>query len=108
MTDSNVKDYDQLVYDRIVVYTRIDGKYAWQYVSAGNSEIMGTDGSQGYEGRQDCLRGAFRVCGVTKGNPPHDGSYDVGGVVYDLAAQPQRVGTHDGGAVWTFPIRIPE
>lgn len=98
----NLKDYD-----RIVVYPRLDGKLAWQYLAAGNSAILATDGGQGYEDRSDCLRAAFRVCGVTSGDASHPGSYEVQGTVYDLAAQPERAGTYDGGAVWAFPVRIP-
>ena len=96
-------------YDRIAVYRRLDNKWGWQYLSAGNSSIMGTDGGQGYENRDYCLTGAFRVCGVPKvahGLPAAGYPFGIGEVakmqIYDLAAEP--VDAQEG--VWIYPVRV--
>lgn len=42
------------------IYQRTDGRWAWR-LRAGNSQVIATDGGQGYENRADCARIADAV-----------------------------------------------
>jgi uncharacterized protein YegP (UPF0339 family) len=44
-----------------VLYTRVDGKWAWRLVS--NGQIIATDGGQGYENESDARSMADRIIG---------------------------------------------
>jgi uncharacterized protein YegP (UPF0339 family) len=43
-----------------VLFKRADGKWAWRLI-ADNSEIIATDGGQGYENEDDCRSMADRI-----------------------------------------------
>jgi uncharacterized protein YegP (UPF0339 family) len=47
--------------DRIEVYPREDGRWAWRRV-APNNEVIATDGSQGYESKSFAIGAAQRAC----------------------------------------------
>jgi uncharacterized protein YegP (UPF0339 family) len=48
---------------RTEIYRRDDGKWAWRAV-AGNGQIVGTDGGQGYNNEFDAAAGCVLVTGI--------------------------------------------
>lgn len=57
--------------DKLEIYERTDGRWAWRLVAA-NGNIIATDGGQGYENRSDCssiaqhiVAGGYRTAVVT-------------------------------------------
>lgn len=42
---------------KIQFYKRADGKWAWRMIAA-NSQVIATDGGQGYENYEDAVMGA--------------------------------------------------
>jgi uncharacterized protein YegP (UPF0339 family) len=55
---------EQKTYPCVEVYQRVDKKWAWRLL-AGNTEIIATDGGQGYENKSDAVDMVDRI--VRKG-----------------------------------------
>lgn len=60
--------------NRLEVYRRSDGRWAWREV-ASNGEVIATDGGQGYENRCDAVEMGQKVTGLDV--VPDDGPEDA-------------------------------
>ena len=45
------------------VFKRTDGRWAWRIRSANNGQIIATDGSQGFENREDAAQMMLEILG---------------------------------------------